>query len=110
MKVGQIVTAEPVEKSEKLLRLTVDFGETETATNEVGEQTNNPKHRQVISGIAKSYKTEDIVGKQFVFVVNLEPRMIMGLESQAMILAASTEEGPTALTPNSPVISGATVG
>lgn len=99
MKVGQIVTAEPVEKSEKLLRLTVDFGE------------ENP--RQVISGIAKSYKPEDIIGKQFVFVVNLEPRSIMGLESQAMILAAngdpSADGGPIALTPNSPTPNGATI-
>lgn len=95
MKVGQIVTAEPVEKSEKLLRLTVDFGE--------------ENHRQVISGIAKSYKPEDIIGKQFVFVVNLEPRSIMGLESQAMILAANSDGGPVALTPNSPTPNGATI-
>ncbi len=101
MKVGQIVTAEPVEKSEKLLRLTVDFGE----KNEDGSN----KDRQVISGIAKSYKPEDIIGKQFVFVVNLEPRQIMGLESQAMILAAGTETGPVALTPEKPVITGSSL-
>lgn len=95
MKVGQIVAAEAIEKSEKLLRLTVDFGE------------ENP--RQVLSGIAKSYKPEDIVGKQFVFVINLEPRQIMGLESQAMILAANGEAGPVALTPNSPTPNGATI-
>lgn len=104
MKVGQIVAAEPVEKSEKLLRLTVDFGE--TVSDPANAEKLVPSHRQVVSGIAKSYKPEDIIGKQFVFVINLEPRMIMGLESQAMILAAGTETGPVALTPEKPVSNG----
>jgi len=78
IKVGAILSAEKVEGSEKLLKLSVDFGELAP--------------RQVISGIAKTFSPENglekLIGKQFLFVTNLEPRNIMGLESQAMILAA----------------------
>ena len=109
MKVGKIVAAELVEKSEKLLKLTVDFGETETSTDEAGETSETPKIRQVISGIAKSYAPADIIGKQFVFVVNLEPRQIMGLESQAMILAANSIDGPITLQPEKETVAGATI-
>ncbi|RJQ32766.1 hypothetical protein C4572_00510 [Candidatus Parcubacteria bacterium] len=77
-KVGSILSAEPVQDSEKLLKLSVDFGE--------------QSPRQVVSGIAKTFNPqngglEKLIGKQFVFVTNLEPRSIMGFESQAMILA-----------------------
>ena len=77
IKVGTILSAEKVDGSEKLLKLSVEFGESAP--------------RQVISGIAKTFSPnggkEKLVGKQFLFVTNLEPRTIMGLESQAMILA-----------------------
>lgn len=74
IKVGTILSADKIEGSEKLLKLSVDFGE--------------EKPRQVISGIAKTFTApEKLIGKQFLFVTNLEPRQIMGLESQAMILA-----------------------
>jgi methionyl-tRNA synthetase len=80
IKAGKVEAAERVEGSEKLLKLTVNFGE-ETP-------------RQVISGIAKFITPEEITGKTWAFVVNLEPREIMGLQSQAMIMAASGgEEG-----------------
>ena len=77
MKVGLVKSCEEVEKSEKLLKLTVDFGDEE---------------RQVLSGIKKWYSPEDMLGKKFVFITNLEGRKIMGMESQAMILAAEDEE------------------
>jgi methionyl-tRNA synthetase len=73
IRTGKIVAAEPVRKSQKLLKLQVDIG------NEV---------RQVIAGIAPFYKPEDLVGKDVVVVVNLQPARIFGLESQGMILAA----------------------
>ena len=76
IQIGTIIEAVSVENSEKLLKLTVDFGE---------------EKRQVLSGIAKFYSPEDLLNKQFPFVTNLEPRQIMGLESQAMILAAGDE-------------------
>lgn len=91
MKVGKVLSAEPVEGSAKLLKLSVDFNETDEA--------GAPKPRQVLSGIAKDVKPEDIVGKLFPFVTNLPPRPMMGLESQAMILVVSEEQGLTLLSP-----------
>src|SRR6185369_2681947 len=78
--VGEILSAEPIEGSEKLLKLKVGFGE-------LGE-------RQVLSGIAKFFPNpSELVGKRVPFATNLAPRMMMGLESQAMILATGGEEG-----------------
>jgi methionine--tRNA ligase beta chain len=83
MRVGQIVSAEPIEGSEKLLKLKVNFGSEE---------------RQVLSGIAKYKTPEELVGKKFAFATNLQPRQMMGLESQAMILAVGgADEGPFAI-------------
>ena len=74
MKIGTILSAEKVENADKLLRLSVDFGE------EKGP-------RQILSGIAQWYAPESLVGKQCPFVTNLEPRTIRGLVSEGMILA-----------------------
>ncbi len=71
--VGQVVACEPVEKSDKLLKLTVD----------IGKET-----RQVVSGIAKWYRPEDLVGKKLILVSNLKPAKLRGVESCGMILAA----------------------
>jgi len=78
IKAGKILSAEAVEGSNKLLKLMVDFNE------------ENP--RQVMSGIAKFVSPEELVGTICAFTTNLEPRAIMGLESQAMIMAISTED------------------
>ncbi len=80
MRVGKVLTAEKVPDTDKLLKLSVDFG-----TFGI---------RQVISGIAL-YVPDPmlLVGMHIGFVTNLEPRIIKGLESQAMILAGHTEEG-----------------
>lgn len=88
LRIGKIVSAEGVTDSEKLLKLKVDFGE---------------ESRQVISGIAKFYKSEELLGKDFVFVTNLESRTIMGLESEAMILAADVDGEAVCLVPNKEV-------
>lgn len=83
MRVGEVLSAEPVEGSEKLLKLSVSFGE---------------ETRQVVSGIAKHVTPQGIVGKKFAFATNLEPRAIMGLQSQAMILAVGGDgETPFAI-------------
>jgi methionyl-tRNA synthetase len=83
MRVGQILTAEKVEKADKLLRFTIDIG------TEV---------RQIVAGIAKAYAPETLIGRKVVVVVNLAPRKLRGIESQGMILAASFgEEGTPAL-------------
>lgn len=80
IRIGKILTVEPVPDTDKLLRLTVDFNEEEP--------------RQVVSGIREFFEDpQELVGKQCPFVTNLEPRTIRGLESQAMIFAASTDEG-----------------
>lgn len=72
--VGEILSAENIEGSEKLLKLRVTFGAEE---------------RQVLSSIAKFFSTpQDLAGKRCLFVTNLAPRQMMGLESQAMIMAA----------------------
>jgi methionyl-tRNA synthetase len=78
LKVGTIVTAEKVEKADKLLKLQVDLG-FETRT--------------IVSGIALHFTPEDIVGKQVVVVVNLAPRKMRGIESNGMILMAEDNTG-----------------
>lgn len=79
IKIGEIKSAEIVEGSEKLLKLIVDFGE--------------ENRRTVVSGIRKHFPEPlDLVGVKCAFVTNLEPRPLMGLTSEAMILAVSTEE------------------
>lgn len=78
LRVGTVKAAERVEGSEKLLKLQVDLGE-------AGE-------RQILSGIGRHYEPEQVAGRQVVLIANLEPRMMMGLESQGMVLAASNGE------------------
>jgi methionine--tRNA ligase beta chain len=96
LRVGKVVEAEAMEGSEKLLKLKVDIGEPET--------------RQILSGIAKAYNPADLVGKQVVIIANLDPRMMMGLESQGMLLAAHGQDGaPVLVIPTSEVPSGAKI-
>ena len=78
LRVGTIVSCENIAKSEKLLKLEVDFGE-------LG-------NRQVLAGIAQWYKPEDLVGVQTAFVFNMPPRKMMELESQGMLLAGNDGE------------------
>lgn len=97
IKIGTIKTAEYIEGSDKLLRLTVDFGESEP--------------RQILSGIRKYYELEQLIGKQCPFVTNLEPRKMKGLYSNGMILASRTgEDGLALLHPNIETDNGAIVG
>lgn len=85
IKVAKVLEAERVEGSDKLLKLKTSLGSEE---------------RQIVSGIGKVYEPADMVGKNIVIVANLEPRQIMGLESQGMILAASDDSGPAILIPD----------
>ncbi|OGI98617.1 methionine--tRNA ligase subunit beta [Candidatus Nomurabacteria bacterium RIFCSPLOWO2_02_FULL_40_10] len=87
LRVGKVVSAERVEGSEKLLKLQVDLGA------EFGE-------RQIIAGVGKVYEPDSLVGKEIIIVTNLEPRSLMGLESQGMLLAADSESGPILLIPD----------
>lgn len=88
LRVGQIVDCQTMEKSDKMLKLTVNFGE-------FGERT-------ILSGIAKSYQPSDLLNKQAVFVFNLKPRKMMGLESQGMLMVAEKEDGKVVIM--SPVV------
>jgi len=95
LRVATIVACEAVPKSEKLLKLHVDVG---------GER------RQVIAGIAKHYKPEDLVGKRVVVVANLQPAKLMGQESRGMVLAASDADGKLVLvSPAGDIASGSIV-
>ncbi|MEM3833211.1 MAG: methionine--tRNA ligase subunit beta [Thermoprotei archaeon] len=78
LRVGLIKAAEPIVGTRKLLKLSVDFG------SEI---------RQIISGIADQYSPQELIGRKFVFVYNLQPKTIHGLISQGMILAAEDEKG-----------------
>jgi methionine--tRNA ligase beta chain len=81
--VGEIVSAERIDGSDKLLKLRVNFGTEE---------------RQVLSGIAAYFaEPGELVGKRVAFATNLAPRMMMGLESQAMILASGGNDEPLSL-------------
>ena len=76
--VAEVIEAENIKKSKKLLKLKVRLGEEE---------------RQVIAGIAESYKAEDMVGKKVIVVENLQPAKLMGQESRGMILAVENIDG-----------------
>ena len=78
LKVAEVLEAEKVEKSEKLLKLQVKIGD---------------EQKQIIAGISKSYKPEELKGKKIVVVANLKPAKLMGLESQGMVLAIEDGEG-----------------
>ncbi|HKI86253.1 MAG TPA: methionine--tRNA ligase subunit beta, partial [Thermoanaerobaculia bacterium] len=95
LKIGTVVAAEAIEKSNKLLHLTVDLGEAE--------------HRSLVAGIAKEYAPADLIGKQVVVVANLEPAKLMGVASQGMVLAASVEGRPVLLHPAASVPAGTSV-
>jgi methionyl-tRNA synthetase len=77
LKVGKVLSAEKVEKSEKLIKLKVDTGE----------------ERQIVAGIGKFYEPDYLVGKKIVVVANLKPAKLMGIESNGMLLAATDDEG-----------------
>lgn len=96
IKIGTILSVEEIEGSDKLLKLQVDFGE--------------ESPRQVLSGIKTWFKPEDLTNQQAAFVTNLEPRQMMGLQSQAMILASHIgEEPPVLLGPQTETTPGAKI-
>jgi methionyl-tRNA synthetase len=95
LKVATILAAEPVPKSNKLLKLTADLGE--------------GAPRTIVAGIALAYKPEDLVGKQVVVAANLQPAKLMGVESQGMVLAASLDGKPVLLHPGAQVPNGTRV-
>ena len=85
IRVGTVISAELVPETDKLIKCTVDLGE-------LGERT-------IVSGIAQWKRPEELIGKQFPYIVNLAPRILRGIESQGMLLAASDEAGVALLVP-----------
>ncbi|MBI1755343.1 methionine--tRNA ligase subunit beta [Candidatus Azambacteria bacterium] len=98
----KVTSAERVEGSEKLLRIQVDLGTDPSASS-------GRVARQIVAGIGKRYAPEDVVGKQIIIVANLEPRSLMGIESQGMLLAADSADGPVVLVPDKEVLPGAAI-
>ena len=95
IRIGKILTAEKVEKSNKLLKMSVDTG---------------IDIRTIVSGIAKHFTPEEVVGKQVSVLANLAPRKIMGVESHGMILLAENHDGRLIfVTPESEVKNGSGV-
>lgn len=95
LRVAEITAAEAVSGADKLLKLQVDVG---------GDR------RQVVAGIAKHYRPEELVGKRIVFVANLKPAKLRGVLSEGMLLAASDDEGSLVLvTPEAPIKPGSRV-
>ncbi|NQU44558.1 methionine--tRNA ligase [bacterium] len=80
LRIATVLEAEPVPKTDKLLRLTIDLG---------------MEKRQIVAGIAQFYKAEEMIGRQIVVVANLAPRKLRGLESKGMLLAG--RDGETAI-------------
>lgn len=78
LRVGKIVEAKRVAGSRKLMRLEVDFGR---------------ERRVVVTGIADQVSPEQLIGKKMIFVLNLKPKKMMGIESQGMLLLAEEENG-----------------
>jgi len=94
LKIAKVLEAERIGGSEKLIKLKILVGEEE---------------RQIIAGIGKSYNPEDLINKLIVVVNNLEPKTLMGLKSQGMLLAASEEDKIVLLVPDKEINPGAIV-
>ncbi len=96
LRIATIVEAERIEDSNKLLKLQIDLGD---------------EKRQIVAGIANYYQPEDLINKQIMVVVNLEPAKIFGVESQGMLLAARDEKNSelTIISPAKPIYPGSPV-
>ena len=96
IRIGEVEEAEQIPESKNLLKLIVDFGF---------------EKRQCVAGILNYYEPEELVGKKFAFLMNLQRRKLMGIESQCMILAAEDNTGNIALvTIEQDIASGSKVG
>ncbi len=93
IRIGRVIGAERVYDSDKLIKLSVDLG-TETKT--------------IVAGIGKAYAPENLINQEIAVIANLEPRVLMGIESQGMLLAAN-DNGPVLLRPEREVPPGSKI-
>jgi methionine--tRNA ligase beta chain len=94
LRVAKVIRAEKIEGSRNLLKLEIDLGS---------------EKRQIVAGISQFYKPVDLIGKEIVVVANLEPKKLMGIESQGMLLAADVDGEPIILIPEKEVPPGTVV-
>ncbi len=95
IRIGKVISAEPIEGADKLLRLVFDLGD---------------EHRQVLAGIAQFVEDpKSLIGKEMPVLVNLEPKRMKGLDSNGMILAADADGKPVLLIPEKEVPPGSMV-
>lgn len=96
LRIGRIIEAEQIMGSKKLIRMIVDFGSDK---------------KQAVAGLFQWYQPSELVGKKAVFLLNLQKRVMMGVESQCMILAAEDDKGGvTLLQPDKDLAEGSKVG
>ena len=95
IRIGTVRAAEMIPETDKLIKCTIDFGE-------MGMRT-------IVSGIAQWKKPEELVGKQLPYIVNLAPKMLRGVESQGMLLAATDENGVALLHPEREITPGSRI-
>jgi methionyl-tRNA synthetase len=96
LRIGKIIEATQVPESKKLIKILVDFGSDK---------------RQAVAGLLKYYKPEELVGKKCVFLLNLQRRVLAGIESQCMVLAAEDEAGNVVvLQPEKDMVEGSKIG
>ena len=96
LRVGKIIEATQIPNSKKLIKIIVDFGS---------------EKRQAVAGLLKHYQPEELLGKKCVFLLNLQRRMLAGVESQCMVLAAEDSEGNvTVLMPEKDIAEGSRIG
>lgn len=96
LRIGKVIEATQIPNSKKLIKLTVDFGS---------------EKRQAVAGLLKYYTSEQLVGKKCVFLLNLQSRILAGIESQCMILAAEdSEDNVTVLMPEKDIAEGSKIG
>ena len=96
LQIGKIIEVTPIPNSKKLIKITVEFGS---------------EKRQAVAGLLKWYKPEELVGKKCVFLMNLQRRVLAGVESQCMILAAEDSEGNVVvLVPEKDIAQGSKIG
>jgi methionine--tRNA ligase beta chain len=94
LRIAQVLEAERIEKSEKLVKLKIDLDD---------------ETRTIVAGIAKAYSAEELIGRQIVVLANLKPARIRGIESKGMLLAAVDGEHIALVTPDHEISNGAAV-